>query len=83
MADQSSLPSPISKSSSIPSNSVSTTKILQLYAYVILDNHMHTVVSARDLASVLKSFKMFTAREILKTLQQEKKTMAVESARLL
>ena len=41
-------------------------KSLRLYAFVILDNHMHFIAEAPKLDNVLKAFKSFTAKEILR-----------------
>jgi putative transposase len=46
-------------------------KGLKIYAWVILDTDFHAVLAAPDLASVLRDFKSFTAREILKQLELE------------
>jgi REP element-mobilizing transposase RayT len=48
-------------------------KELRLHAYVILDNHLHLVVSADNLSQVIRDFKRHTAREILGVAQQENK----------
>ena len=48
-------------------------KGLKLYAYVILDNHFHLVVSAPDLSKTMTSMKKFTAHEIIKQLKEDKK----------
>jgi hypothetical protein len=37
----------------------------RLYGYVILENHLHLIASAPDLANAIKSFKMYTARQII------------------
>jgi putative transposase len=42
---------------------------LDLYGYVILENHVHMVVAAADLSEELKSFKSFTARRIIDLLE--------------
>ena len=44
---------------------------LKLYAYVILENHLHMVVQSDDLERSMKSFKQYTARELLKLLKKE------------
>jgi REP element-mobilizing transposase RayT len=44
---------------------------LKVYAYVILENHLHLVVQSDDLSKTMESFKKFTANEILKLLKQE------------
>jgi REP element-mobilizing transposase RayT len=41
-------------------------KGLRLYAYVIMENHLHLIAAASDLSAVIQSFKGFTAREILR-----------------
>jgi REP element-mobilizing transposase RayT len=41
-------------------------KGLRLYAYVILENHMHMIAQAPKLSDVMQAFKSFTAREILR-----------------
>ena len=49
-------------------------KGLQVFAYVILDNHFHLVAwHPDDLSAVIKSLKMFTAAEIIARLQQDNK----------
>ncbi len=44
----------------------------ELFGYVILENHLHAIASAPDLANAIKSFKMFTARNILDFLVQRR-----------
>ncbi len=46
---------------------------LKLYAYVILDNHFHLVVSAANLAKVLSSLRKFTAHQIIEQLKNDDK----------
>jgi REP element-mobilizing transposase RayT len=41
-------------------------KELRVYAYVIMDNHVHLVAEAPDLPGVIQAFKGFTAREVLR-----------------
>ncbi len=48
-------------------------KGLKLYAYVILDNHFHLIVSGPELSGTLTSLKKFTARQVLIQLQQDRK----------
>jgi REP element-mobilizing transposase RayT len=42
---------------------------LKLYAYVILENHLHLVASSDDIAKDIARFKSFTAREIINLLK--------------
>ena len=48
-------------------------KGLHIFAFVIMDNHLHLKVSSHNLSKVLQDFKSFTAKEILKLAQQENK----------
>ena len=41
----------------------------KLFGYVVLENHLHLVASAPELADAIKSFKMFTARQIVDLLE--------------
>ena len=44
---------------------------LKLYAYVILENHLHMVLSSNDLHKSMQSFKQYTAKQILELLKKE------------
>ena len=44
---------------------------LKIYAYVILENHLHLVASSDDIAKSIKKFKSYTAKEILSLLQKQ------------
>jgi putative transposase len=48
-------------------------KGLRLHGYVILDNHLHLMVSADNLSQVVRDFKRHTAGEILALARQENK----------
>ena len=48
-------------------------KNLNLYAYVILDNHFHLVVSGPNLSNIIQSLKRYTSRQIITLLQTQKK----------
>jgi REP element-mobilizing transposase RayT len=43
---------------------------VKVYGYVILENHMHCILQAPELRQQVHDFKAFTAREILRYLQQ-------------
>ncbi len=46
-------------------------KGLKIYAYVIMSNHIHCIVSANDnLSDVVRNFKKFTSKEILKLVNE-------------
>lgn len=44
-------------------------KGLQIWAYVIMSNHLHMIVSAKNenLSAVIRDFKRYTARKVLQT----------------
>ena len=44
---------------------------LNLYAYVVLENHLHFVAQAPDLGKCVSQFKSFTARTIIDDLQSK------------
>jgi len=48
-------------------------KGLKLWAYVIMTNHVHLIVSAENgnLSDIMRDFKNFTATQILKTIDNE------------
>ncbi|MNZ67000.1 Transposase IS200 like protein [compost metagenome] len=43
---------------------------LRLYGYVVMENHLHYLAQAPDLAQCVSSFKSYTARRILDDLEQ-------------
>jgi putative transposase len=45
-------------------------KEFKLLAYVILENHLHLIASAPQLAKAMQAFKGFTAHEIIRTLEE-------------
>ena len=49
-------------------------KGLKLFAFVILDNHFHLIVSAIDLSTTIASLKKFTANKIIDELNQDNKS---------
>jgi len=52
-------------------NYLKQTDNLKIYAYVILENHLHLVASSDDIGKTMRKFKAHTAKEILKLLQEE------------
>jgi REP element-mobilizing transposase RayT len=42
----------------------------QLFAYVVLENHLHLIASAPDLAKAVKDSKSFTARQLVDLLER-------------
>ncbi len=43
-------------------------KELKLYAYVIMENHLHVIISGPNLPEIMQSFKSFTAKELIRSL---------------
>ena len=54
---------------------------LKLYSYVILENHLHMVVQSKDLEKSIKSFKQYTAKELLLLLKKENAKTILEQLR--
>ncbi len=49
---------------------------LKIYSYVIMDNHLHIITSHKNnLIQKIQNFKSFTAKEILKQLQTDKRKL--------
>ncbi len=46
-------------------------KGLKIYAWVVLDNHFHAILSAPSLPRVLADFKRYTAQRVLERLEKE------------
>jgi len=51
---------------------------LKLYAYVILENHLHLIASSDDIGKSMSKFKAHTAKEILKLLQENNVTTILD-----
>ena len=45
-------------------------KGLQVFAYCLMTNHLHLIARAPDLTAVLRDFKKFTARELVRQVEQ-------------
>jgi putative transposase len=48
-------------------------KELKIFAYVVLDNHLHLIVDGDNLSKTIKEFKSYTAREIIQRAKEEEK----------
>jgi len=46
---------------------------LKIYAYVIMENHIHAICSSENLSNLIRRYKSFTAREIIDKLKNENK----------
>ena len=58
-------------------------KGFRLYAYVVLENHLHLIASAPELSGAIKSFKMYTARQIIDLLESQGATVLLRQLRAL
>ena len=54
---------------------------LILYAFVIMENHLHLIASAPELSKIMKEFKSFTARSIIDYLEEQKSFDLLEKLR--
>ena len=44
---------------------------MKIYAYVILENHLHLIASSNDIGKTMQKFKSYTACELLKLLKEK------------
>jgi putative transposase len=51
---------------------------LEVYAYVILENHLHLIASSENLSKEMGDFKSYTARRIIELLQARRATLLLE-----
>ncbi len=51
---------------------------LVLYAYVIMENHLHLIASAANLSKEIGNFKSFTARQIIDRYREQKAEYILE-----
>jgi REP-associated tyrosine transposase len=51
---------------------------LEIYGYVILENHLHLIASSPSLAKEIGDFKSYTARRIVNLLEESRTTMLLE-----
>jgi len=51
---------------------------LTIYAYVIMDTHLHLVAASANLSKEIANFKSFTARRIIDTLKEKKEKTILE-----
>ncbi len=54
-----------------------------LYAFVVLENHLHLIASAAELSDAIKSFKMYTARQIIDLLKSQGAMVLLRQLRAL
>src|SRR5207253_5507310 len=55
----------------------------KLYGYVVLENHLHVIASAPKLSSAMKSFKMYTATQIIALLEEHHAEILLRQFRAL
>ena len=45
---------------------------MKLYAYVIMENHFHLIVGAKDLSSPMQTLKSFTSKKLLESIREKR-----------
>ncbi len=56
---------------------------LSLHAYVVMENHLHIVATAREFSNELRDFKSFTAKRIVEALILSRTSFYLEQMRFL
>jgi REP element-mobilizing transposase RayT len=56
-------------------------KQAMLYAYVLMENHLHIIVQCDNLSEVIRAFKSYTARTILDYFIERKNTALLDKLR--
>ena len=51
---------------------------LKIYAYVILENHMHLVASSNNIIKTMQKFESYTAKELIELLKSKDITTLLE-----
>lgn len=54
---------------------------LTLHAYVIMENHLHLIASASQLSREMQSFKSFSAKQIVRSLEQSHQSFWLDQLR--
>src|SRR5262245_47838792 len=54
-----------------------------LYGYVVLENHLHLVARAPELSNAMKSFKMYTANQLISLLEDRRANVLLRQFRAL
>lgn len=58
-----------------------TKEELTVFGFIIMENHLHVIASAKDLAGVVWRFKSFTARKIIDLLKERGEKATLEQLR--
>lgn len=51
---------------------------VKLYGYVIMDNHLHCVIQHQEISKTVKSFKSYTAKIIIESLEKRNRNMILD-----
>ena len=62
-------------------NFVRNERNVLIYGYVIMEHHLHIIVSSPELSKTIKEFKSFTARAIIGYLEERKASGLLEKLR--
>ncbi|MBO6524825.1 MAG: transposase [Balneolaceae bacterium] len=52
-----------------------------LYGYVIMENHIHAVLESDDISRVIQSFKSYTAKKIIQSLEERERLLLLKRLR--
>jgi putative transposase len=55
---------------------------ITLYAYVLMENHLHLIASAEDLSKEIHDFKSFSAHKIIERLEADKSQFLLDQFRI-
>ena len=54
---------------------------LAIYAWVLLDNHLHAILASPDLSAVLRDLKSFTAKQLVQQIKVERREWLLNQLR--
>jgi putative transposase len=54
---------------------------LTLHAFVMMENHLHRIATANNLSREMQSFKSFSAKQMVRSLEQSRQTFWLEQLR--
>jgi len=54
---------------------------VKLYGYVIMENHLHCTIQHKEISKMIKSFKSYTAKMIIDSLEKRGRTLILKKLR--
>lgn len=55
---------------------------MKLFAYVIMNNHMHLIVSSENLSKTMQSIKSFTSKQLIESFEKRNMTWILNELRI-